>query len=157
MIRNFKSSSVDNFDQEYKKAHSELKKKATNPEENVRYKKFSDEIDKIVILDGAEEQNATNVTMIDADMMIQETQLYIDPFSKQQIRDPVKNTICGHVYEKKTILEAIQMNRRTRCAYMGCSNKRPVTAENLEDDHQLKAKLDKLFTQREEAMDEDDD
>ncbi|KAL7035564.1 hypothetical protein ACKWTF_008448 [Chironomus riparius] len=157
MIRNFKCTSIDNFDKEYKYAHSELKKKASNSEELPKYKKFRDEIDKVVVMDSAEEPSTSNVTMIDADMMVQETQLYIDPISKQYIQNPVKNTLCGHIYEKKTILEAINMNKRIRCPYMGCSNKRHVAVENLEEDHQLKAKLTKLITQRELVMDEDDD
>jgi SUMO ligase MMS21 Smc5/6 complex component len=157
MIRNFKCSSIDSFDQDFKKEHSELMNKALNPEQNARYKKFADEVDKIVVLDGSEEQSATNVTMIDADMMVKETQIYTDPISKLPIRDPVKNTICGHIYEKNTILGSIKLNKRVKCPYMGCSSKRPVTAENLQEDHQLKAKLNQLITQREEEMDEDDD
>ncbi|XP_070500275.1 E3 SUMO-protein ligase NSE2-like [Chironomus tepperi] len=157
MIRNFQCNSVDNFDNEFKKELSELKKKAINPEELAKYKKFVEDIDKIVVVDAPEDQVASNVTMIDADMMVEETQLYIDPISKQKIQDPVKNTICGHIYEKKTILEAIKMNKRMRCAYMGCSNRQHVAAEHLVEDYQLKAKLAKLITQRQNEMDEDDD
>lgn len=155
MIRDFKCSSVDDFDQDYKTKLFELRKHSHF--NNQRYNRFAEEIDNIVILDESEEATDVNSETVDGDMAVKETQLFIDPISKMQIRDPVKNTICGHIYERSIILEAIRLNKRTKCAYMGCSNKRAVLEENLRDDYDLKAKLDKLFTQKEKLMDEDED
>lgn len=157
MIRTFQPTSIETFDNEYKIKQLELKNAALNPKELAKYKIFVQEIDSVIVEEPVEEPGETNVTMIDADMMVQETQLYIDPISKQYITNPVKNTVCGHIYEKTTILGAIQMNKRMRCPYMGCSNKRHVAAEHLVEDNQLRAKLTRLVTQRQEQMDEDDD
>lgn len=38
----------------------------------------------------------------------------IDPISKQPIRFPVKNKRCNHIYDKRSILEAIKINNNLR-------------------------------------------
>lgn len=37
-----------------------------------------------------------------------------DPITKKQIKNPVKNSDCGHVYDKDTILELLRSNPNTR-------------------------------------------
>lgn len=38
----------------------------------------------------------------------------IDPITKGPLEDPVRNRNCGHIYGKRSIIESIQMNPRTR-------------------------------------------
>lgn len=38
----------------------------------------------------------------------------IDPLTKQPIRNPVRNTRCGHVYDKSSIISALRQNPRLR-------------------------------------------
>lgn len=38
----------------------------------------------------------------------------IDPISKKRIVDPVKNTICGHTYDKESITQLLKLNKKTR-------------------------------------------
>lgn len=38
----------------------------------------------------------------------------IDPISKKRIVDPVKNTICGHTYDRDSITGILKMNKKTR-------------------------------------------
>lgn len=38
----------------------------------------------------------------------------IDPLTKRRMTHPVKNSICGHYYDKSTILESIKVNPRLR-------------------------------------------
>lgn len=42
------------------------------------------------------------------------TQSLLDPFTKLQITDPVKNRRCGHSYEKDTILELLKKHKQMR-------------------------------------------
>ncbi|CAH0728044.1 unnamed protein product, partial [Brenthis ino] len=58
-------------------------------------------------------------------------QQQIDPYSKEPIQIPVKNTFCGHVYDKKSILKYMGVNSRAKCPYMGCSNAVLLTKECL--------------------------
>merc|ERR1719228_342937 len=49
----------------------------------------------------------------------------IDPITKKQIVDPVKNKKCKHIYEKSTIYSMIDLARENskpvKCPYMGCN------------------------------------
>lgn len=38
----------------------------------------------------------------------------IDPISKKRIVDPVKNTVCGHTYDRESITEILKINKKTR-------------------------------------------
>jgi len=51
----------------------------------------------------------------------------IDPITKKQITEPVRNKKCNHIYEKATIYSMIDQAREhqkpVRCPYMGCNQK----------------------------------
>ena len=68
----------------------------------------------------------------------------IDPYTKVQFVDPVKNTRCNHTYEKSTIEELIRTRKKQRCYHMGCTNKYNVTIEELVPDEELKRHLARL-------------
>ena len=36
----------------------------------------------------------------------------IDPIGKKVMTEPVRNKVCGHVYEKSTVLQMIKQSRR---------------------------------------------
>lgn len=38
----------------------------------------------------------------------------IDPISKVRMTDPVRNTICGHVYDKDSLIAMLNKNKKTR-------------------------------------------
>lgn len=38
----------------------------------------------------------------------------LDPITKQPLRDPVRNSVCGHIYGKVAMLEILKNNARTR-------------------------------------------
>jgi len=42
----------------------------------------------------------------------------IDPISKTRIIDPVRNTICGHVYDRGNLVAMLQRNKKTRCVLL---------------------------------------
>jgi len=54
--------------------------------------------------------------------MVKSSKNVIDPISKKRLVNPVKNTVCGHVYEKDIVLQLIKKNPRTRCPIAGCSS-----------------------------------
>ncbi|KAG5680859.1 hypothetical protein PVAND_010340 [Polypedilum vanderplanki] len=153
LINNFNSTSVENFDKEYKQALKDMKKNTPKLLDIERFVKFSNDIDKIAILnsnDEIESQLQANNSIQDEDIQMKESQLIeIDPLSKRPIRDPVRNVLCQHIYDRDSIMNAIKMNSKTKCAYLGCINKQPVLASHLKDDPIFKAKLDQIYTQRE--------
>jgi len=48
----------------------------------------------------------------------------IDPITRKEIVDPVRNKKCNHIYERETILQTIVISKRNgksvKCPYIGC-------------------------------------
>ena len=55
----------------------------------------------------------------------------IDPITRLEMKDPVRNTLCGHTYERSSITQLISINPRQKCPMAGCANKTPVSQNNL--------------------------
>ncbi|KAF7632322.1 SP-RING-type domain-containing protein [Meloidogyne graminicola] len=57
-----------------------------------------------------------------------------DPITKKRIQEPVKNSICGHVYERESIIEHIRFQKSRRqlyqCPVQRCTNKQLLNMEN---------------------------
>jgi SUMO ligase MMS21 Smc5/6 complex component len=67
----------------------------------------------------------------------------IDPYTKKEFVDPVKNVVCNHAYERSTIMELLRAGRAPRCYHMGCNNKK-VLASDLVPDDDLKRHMARL-------------
>ena len=57
------------------------------------------------------------------------------PITGAFMENPVRNMVCGHVYEKKAILEHIRKDKQRRCPLPGCRNTN-VAKEQLEQDRE---------------------
>ena len=55
----------------------------------------------------------------------------IDPITRKEMTDPVKNTLCGHTYERDSILQLIGKHPKTKCPMAGCANSNPVNQNHL--------------------------
>lgn len=65
----------------------------------------------------------------------------IDPISKVVIKEPYKNTACGHYFDYATILNYIKERKgRAKCPYMGCANLN-FRSEHLRLDKKMKEQI----------------
>lgn len=64
-----------------------------------------------------------------------------DPFTRQELVDPVVNTLCGHIYERETVLEMIRNRPKTKCPIPGCQNTKVIYPKHLKADWKLKRQL----------------
>ena len=73
------------------------------------------------------------------------TRSLVDPFTQRDMEEPVKNVICGHSYEKASILKMIQDSKKNgvKCPALGCANRRLMVKEDLVDDLELKRVIQK--------------
>ncbi|XP_068630819.1 E3 SUMO-protein ligase NSE2-like isoform X2 [Battus philenor] len=78
----------------------------------------------------------------ESDLAITETQeQYIDPITKRPIKDPVKNSVCGHIYERESIKELINMRKTVKCPVAGCGNTQPLEARHVVSADELRSCL----------------
>jgi len=78
----------------------------------------------------------------------------IDPITKKQIEDPVRNKKCNHIYEKSTIYSMIELARENsksvKCPYMGC-NCKDFKKTDLVKDKEVLGHLNKVRDEKEKA------
>ncbi|XP_035659815.1 E3 SUMO-protein ligase NSE2-like [Branchiostoma floridae] len=86
----------------------------------------------------------------DDDLEIEMTQTEVNmkcPLTQQEFKEPVKNKKCGHVYDKGPILQHIRRKRGVKggvkCPVGACANNDPVTEQDLEDDVEMRKKIQK--------------
>ena len=60
-----------------------------------------------------------------------ETVSTTDPITRKEMTNPIKNTLCGHTYERNSILQLISKNSKTKCPIAGCANRNAVTQNHL--------------------------
>ncbi|XP_053962828.1 E3 SUMO-protein ligase NSE2-like [Anastrepha ludens] len=112
------------------------------------YKDFSNRLNEIANanMSGSSDSasRSSNVSkdggLIEMDMQVN----LCDPLTKRRMVDPVKNTICGHVYENTSIRDALAINPKLRCPVAGCGNVRPINKANLKPDNTLKLHLQRI-------------
>ena len=60
------------------------------------------------------------------------------PISRKEMVKPVKNILCGHVYDKHSMECLLKQNPICRCPVVGCPSKRAVVRSNLQEDKETK-------------------
>ncbi|XP_073845410.1 uncharacterized protein [Musca autumnalis] len=140
------------FVEEYKNQQRNKESKKYNPRNTTEFKNFRDQLIQMKNLqDGA---SGSGPSRVECDDFVMESEINVnDPITKQRMSNPVKNTICGHHYEKCHILEAISVNKRLRCPVAGCGNKQFVQQQHLVDDNLFKARLQQLAEQESDEED----
>ncbi|CAF4746682.1 unnamed protein product [Pieris macdunnoughi] len=78
----------------------------------------------------------------DSEIAITESQTtYNDPFTKKT-EDPVRNSLCGHIYEKEVIMNIIQKKKKgIKCPVAGCGNRNLIKAKHWIPDDELKLRM----------------
>ncbi|NXE89604.1 NSE2 ligase, partial [Menura novaehollandiae] len=86
------------------------------------------------------------IEQIDEDIAVTRSQMnFICPITQMTMKRPVRNKVCGHIYEEDAILEMIQTQKqkkkKVRCPKMGCSHV-DVKGSDLVPDEALKRMID---------------
>ncbi|XP_018339297.1 PREDICTED: E3 SUMO-protein ligase NSE2-like isoform X2 [Trachymyrmex septentrionalis] len=108
---------VKNITTEYKKAISEIQ---VNPLQDNRLLEYDRQIKG---LQQANKAESNAVDDADADLRLTGSEInVIDPISKMRMTDPVRNAVCGHIYDKASLVAMLQKNKNTRCPVVGCTS-----------------------------------
>ncbi|CAN7989070.1 unnamed protein product [Ixodes hexagonus] len=108
-------------------AYDASKARQPNPEHHVAFKDLLNMVP-------AEEEDACEDSANDSMLVSEESRQWKDPITQCDIEHPVKNTSCGHVYDKNSISYYIKSKKHPRCPYLGCTNPRSLRLSELVDD-----------------------
>lgn len=107
------------------------------------YKAFSDRLEDISR--SASGEILPSTTNKDGALIEMDMQVNInDPITKKRMVDPVKNINCGHIYERTSIQDAIQIKPKLRCPVAGCGNNQYINMAHLKSDNALKLHLQRI-------------
>ncbi|NWW82789.1 NSE2 ligase, partial [Climacteris rufus] len=86
------------------------------------------------------------IEQIDEDLAVTRSQMnFTCPITQMTMKRPVRNKVCGHIYEEDAILEMIQTQKqkkkKVRCPKMGCIHV-DVKGSDLVPDEALKRVID---------------
>ncbi|NXL22680.1 NSE2 ligase, partial [Setophaga kirtlandii] len=111
-------------------------------ERNEKYMYFKDQLKEM-----KKQYNGNDtIEQIDEDLAVTRSQMnFICPITQVTMKKPVRNKVCGHIYEEDAILEMIQTQKqkkkKVRCPKMGCSHV-DVKGSDLVRDEILKRLID---------------
>lgn len=129
--------SIAQFDEKFSQALN--KQPNGKPERTDEYKRIMEEIKTLLSMNL---ESVASTSFVEGDGFQMEIEICdLDPLTKRPMTHPVKNSICGHYYEKSTILESIQVNPRLRCPIAGCGNNQFVQKPHLVEDPVFRMRL----------------
>lgn len=80
----------------------------------------------------------------DDDMEVTSDIQTICPITRKEMRRPVKNLACGHVYDRDGIEGLMSQSAAMRCPVVGCGNESIVRPNNLSDDKETRRAIAKM-------------
>ncbi|EDW51474.1 GM22550 [Drosophila sechellia] len=138
-------NTVDKFEEVWKERSAAVEQKRIDVKNSAEFKNFMKALESAAPQEGAESNGQANGPAHDEDLIMEATgaevfSLY-DPWSKALIKNPVRNKICGHVYDRDSVMLIIKDNIGIRCPVLGCANRSYIQPVHLVKDHDLQQKL----------------
>ncbi|NXH42891.1 NSE2 ligase, partial [Dicaeum eximium] len=146
---------LENLAQE-KFLEMESKNSDSDLQRNEKYMYFKDQLKEMkkqcknfffpILLSHKSDHGKDTIEQIDEDIAVTASQMnFICPITQVTMKRPVRNKVCGHIYEEDAILEMIQTQKqkkkKVRCPKMGCSHV-DVKGSDLVRDEILKRVID---------------
>ena len=106
-----------------------------NVQKNVQDHPWIKELGKIL----NDEEDEPQTEDIDDDLTMTQTEINtVCPISKVEMKKPVRNSACGHVYDKASIEHILRQRPGSICPVVGCPNKMSVQKDQLKEDKATK-------------------
>uniref|UniRef100_A0A8D8WVS0 E3 SUMO-protein ligase NSE2 n=3 Tax=Cacopsylla melanoneura TaxID=428564 RepID=A0A8D8WVS0_9HEMI len=128
--QNLQETEDVDYEAEYKKKLADVKKgDKYNVENDQLYKGFMERVDDLCSNDFEVEETDMN---------------FLDPITKQTIKQPVKSQVCGHIYDRDSIDSMFRgRDAFIRCPYVGCPNK--LRKQDIQEDKHLSQKFERFL------------
>ncbi|XP_043676165.1 E3 SUMO-protein ligase NSE2-like [Vespula pensylvanica] len=133
---NITEKSIQKIIKDYEKAVSKMN---INISTNERLLEFNKQLE--TLLNDVNKNQDSERSNNDEELQLSGSINVIDPISKMRIKDPIKNIICGHTYDRENVMALLKVNKKTRCPMVGCKNKEYIDIANLQTDVVMKVYL----------------
>ena len=119
----------DDIEEEFNRMRSETSN--NNVQKNVQDHPWIKELGSIL----NNEEDEPQTEDIDDDLAMTQTEINtVCPISKVEMKKPVRNSACGHVYDKASIEHILRQRPGSICPVVGCPNKMSVQRDQLKED-----------------------
>ncbi|XP_017050809.1 E3 SUMO-protein ligase NSE2-like [Drosophila ficusphila] len=139
------SATIEELEGSWKERRETVEKKRINVKNLGDFKSFKQAIESAA---GRGENGQANGPDEDDDVIIEgveetggEIFSLLDPWSKAMMKNPVRNQICGHIYDRDSAMLIIKDNIGVRCPVLGCANKKYIQPAHLVEDAKLRQRL----------------
>ncbi|XP_011162367.1 E3 SUMO-protein ligase NSE2 [Solenopsis invicta] len=129
---------ITNITKEYKKAIDEIQ---VDPLQDPRLLEYDRQIESL--LRANKSVSSQGVDDTDADLRLTDSQVnVIDPITKTRMTNPVRNAVCGHTYDKESLVAMLRKNKNTRCPVVGCTSLDYINLSQCRPDIAMKMYLE---------------
>ena len=123
----------DDIEEEFNRMRSETSN--NNVQKNIQDHPWIKELGSIL----NDEEDEPQTEDIDDDLAMTQTEINtVCPISKVEMKKPVRNSACGHVYDKASIEHILRQRPGSICPVVGCPNKMSVQRDQLKEDKATK-------------------
>ncbi|XP_020288026.1 E3 SUMO-protein ligase NSE2-like [Pseudomyrmex gracilis] len=122
---------------EYTEAISDIQIDSSEDKRLIQYDRQIEDLLKATETTSNEDDADTDLQLTNRDINV------IDPISKTRMTDPVRNTVCGHVYDRASLIAMLEKNKNTRCPVIGCTSKDYIVLSQCRTDIAMQIYLDK--------------
>ncbi|XP_039492365.1 E3 SUMO-protein ligase NSE2-like [Drosophila santomea] len=155
------SSTIEQFEDLWKETSEAVDQKRINVKNIAEFKNFKKTVKSATAQLGANGADQDEDLIIEG---IEETggeifSLY-DPWSKALMKNPVRNKVCGHIYDRDSVMLIIKDNIGILCPVLGCANKTCIQPAHLVEDANVRQKVQRRMAEETEdgaASEEDEE
>ncbi|EDW41888.1 E3 SUMO-protein ligase NSE2 [Drosophila sechellia] len=144
------SATIEEFEEVWKERSEAVEKKRINVKNLDEFKNFVNAVESAAGQTGVEANGQANGTGHDEDIIMESSgsevfSLY-DPWSKALIKKPIRNKMCGHIYDRDSVMPIIMDNFGIRCPVLGCANRSYIQPDHLVEDSNVQQKIQQLMS-----------
>jgi len=160
------SATIEEFERIWQERSEAVERKRINVKNIADFKNFKRTVESAAAPGSAQNGQANGAARAadDDDLIIEDTggeifSLY-DPWSKALMKNPVRNKMCGHIYDRDSVMLIIKDNIGIRCPVLGCANKTYIQPAHLVEDANVRRKVRQQMAEEaetEEGSSEEED
>lgn len=163
------SATIEEFERIWQERSEAVERKRINVKNIADFKNFKRTVESAAAPGSAQNGQANGAARADDDddLIIEGVEdtggeifsLY-DPWSKALMKNPVRNKMCGHIYDRDSVMLIIKDNIGIRCPVLGCANKTYIQPAHLVEDANVRRKVRQQMAEEaetEEGSSEEED